>query len=58
MATALKTGNADRNFLIIIIPHHQSAVDAPKAVLLYGKDPQVKRLAQEILIKIKQAQEI
>ena len=36
--------------------HHQSAVDATKAVLLYGKDSQVKRLAQEILTK--QAQEI
>ena len=28
--------------------HHQSAVDATKAVLLYGKDSQIKRLAQEI----------
>jgi len=56
MAIALKTRNADQNFLTTIIPHHQSAVDAAKAVLLYGKDSQVKRLAREILTE--QAQEI
>ena len=49
MATARMTGNADQDFLAMMIPHHQGAVDAAKAVLLYGKDPQVKRLAQEIL---------
>ena len=49
MATAPMTGNADQDFLAMMIPHHQGAVDAAKAVLLYGKDPQVKRLAQEIL---------
>ena len=49
MAAARVTGNADQDFLAMMIPHHQGAVDAAKAVLLYGKDPQVKRLAQEIL---------
>jgi len=49
MAAAPMTGNADQDFLAMMIPHHQGAVDAAKAVLLYGKDPQVKRLAQEIL---------
>ena len=43
------SGGADRDFAAMMIPHHQGAVDAAKAVLLYGKDPQVKRLAQEIL---------
>ena len=49
MAAARMTGNADQDVLAMMIPHHQGAVDAAKAVLLYGKDPQVKRLAQEIL---------
>ena len=49
MAAAPMTGNADQDFLSMMIPHHQGAVDAAKAVLLYGKDLQVKRLAQEIL---------
>ena len=39
------TGNADQTFLGMMILHHQGAA---KAVLLYGKDPQVKRLAQDI----------
>ena len=43
------SGDPDRDFAAMMIPHHQGAVDAAKAVLLYGKDPQVKRLAQEIL---------
>jgi uncharacterized protein (DUF305 family) len=49
MSAARMTGNADQDFLAMMVPHHQGAVDAAKAVLLYGKDPQVKRLAQEIL---------
>ncbi len=49
MAAARMTGSADQDFLGMMIPHQQGAVDAAKAVLLYGRDPQVKRLAQEIL---------
>nr|WP_237427595.1 DUF305 domain-containing protein [Deinococcus xianganensis] len=49
MHAATPSGNPDRDFLTMMIPHHQGAVDAAKAELLYGKDPQVRRLAQEIL---------
>ena len=43
------TGNADVDFVRGMVPHHQSAVDLAKVVLTYGKDPQVKKLAQEII---------
>ena len=33
----------------MMIPHHQGAIDMAKALLLYGKDQQLKRLAQEII---------
>jgi uncharacterized protein (DUF305 family) len=34
----------------MMIPHHQGAIDMAKAELLYGKDPVLRRLAQEIII--------
>ena len=43
------TGEADRDFVTMMIPHHQGAIDMAKALLLYGKDPQMRRLAQEII---------
>lgn len=43
------TGDADRDFLTGMIPHHQGAIDMAKIVLTYGKDPQVKALAQGIV---------
>jgi uncharacterized protein (DUF305 family) len=32
-----------------MLPHHQAALDMAKAELKYGKDPQMRRLAQEIV---------
>jgi hypothetical protein len=43
------TGEPDRDFVVMMIPHHQGAIDMAKALLLYGKDPQMRRLAQEII---------
>jgi uncharacterized protein (DUF305 family) len=42
-------GDPDHDFVTMMIPHHQGAIDMAKAVLLYGKDPQIRRLAQEII---------
>ena len=39
----------DRDFVTMMIPHHQGALDMAKAVLLHGEDPQMRRLAQEII---------
>jgi uncharacterized protein (DUF305 family) len=50
MATAQMNGNVDHDFASMMIPHHQGAIDMAKAELTYGKDPVMRRLAQEILV--------
>jgi hypothetical protein len=42
--------DVDRDFSAMMIPHHQGAIDMAKAELLYGRDPVMRRLAQEILV--------
>jgi Domain of unknown function (DUF305) len=43
------TGNVDRDFVAMMVPHHQGAVDMAKAELKYGHNEQLRRLAQEIV---------
>ena len=50
MAAARMNGNADHDFAAMMIPHHQGAIDMAKAELIYGTDPVMRRLAQEILV--------
>jgi uncharacterized protein (DUF305 family) len=50
MATAPMNGNVDHDFASMMIPHHKGAIDMAKAELIYGKDPVMRRLAQEILV--------
>jgi uncharacterized protein (DUF305 family) len=48
--TAIKpSGATDVDFVRLMLPHHQAAIDMAKTQLLYGKDPQMRRLAQEII---------
>jgi hypothetical protein len=50
------TGDVDRDFAAMMIPHHQGAIDMAVAELRYGANPQLKRIAQEIIVD--QQQEI
>lgn len=43
------TGNNDEDFVRLMLPHHQAAIDMAKAELIHGQDPQMRRLAQEII---------
>lgn len=45
------TGNVDRDFAAMMMPHHAGAIAMAKAELRYGKDPVMQRLAQEILVE-------
>ncbi len=50
------TGNIDRDFVAMMVPHHQGAVDMAKAELSYGHNEVLRRLAREIVVN--QEQEI
>lgn len=43
------TGDADRDFADMMVPHHQGAMSMAKIELQYGKDPKLKALAASIL---------
>jgi uncharacterized protein (DUF305 family) len=49
-------GDVDRDFLRMMIPHHQGAIDMAIVLLKYGRDEKVRRLAQSIIVE--QGQEI
>jgi uncharacterized protein (DUF305 family) len=49
MQRAPMNGEADHDFVTMMIPHHQGAVDMAKAVLLYTRDPAMRNLAQGII---------
>ncbi|TWA98354.1 DUF305 family protein family protein [Bradyrhizobium stylosanthis] len=53
---AKPTGDVDRDFAAMMIPHHQGAIDMAIIELRYGKNEQLRRIAQEIIVD--QMQEI
>ena len=50
------SGDVDRDFVEMMVPHHQGAVEMAQAELKYGHNDQLRRLAQEIVVT--QQQEI
>lgn len=48
--TLKPTGDVDRDFVDMMVPHHQGAIDMAQAVLRYGHNETIRRMAQEIIV--------
>jgi hypothetical protein len=47
--TIKPTGNVDRDFIAMMVPHHEGAIEMAKAELKYGHNAQLRRLAEKIV---------
>jgi len=56
MTRVRPSGDADRDFVALMVPHHEGAIAMAQAELRYGKNEQLRRMAQEIVVT--QQQEI
>ena len=43
------SGDVDRDFVDMMVPHHQGAIDMAASVLRYGHNEKIRRLAQEVM---------
>ena len=43
------TGKPDEDFVLMMMPHHQGAIDMAKVELQYGTDPELRQLATDIV---------
>jgi len=49
--SARPTGDVDRDFVAMMVPHHQGAIDMAQAELRHGHNEQLRRIAQEIVVE-------
>ncbi len=49
MSSVAPSSDTDVDFVRLMLPHHQAAIDMAKTELLLGKSPEMRRLAQEII---------
>jgi hypothetical protein len=54
--TIKPTGDVDRDFVAMMVPHHQGAIEMARAELKFGHNEQLRRMSQEIIVT--QQQEI
>jgi uncharacterized protein (DUF305 family) len=50
------SGDVDQDFVATMVPHHQGAIEMAQAELRHGRNEQLRRIAQEIIVE--QTQEI
>jgi uncharacterized protein (DUF305 family) len=46
---AVYAGGPDRAFAQAMVAHHQGAVDMAKVILAFGQDPEIRKLAEEVI---------
>jgi uncharacterized protein (DUF305 family) len=49
MQAVQPTGDTDRDFVLMMVPHHQGAIDMAKAELEHGKDGTLRAMAEGII---------
>ena len=43
------SGNPDRDFVMMMVPHHQAAINMAKAQLQHGNDPALKKMNEKMI---------
>ena len=50
MMAAPMTGDPDRDLVLMMMPHHQGAIDMARIYLRDARDPAIRRMAQKIIV--------